>query len=776
MRTKTSPGTIAPPVPKLFLPVFLVLLLYAGVCLVVDSWTGIREILVATEFGPVGRLVEPVQTGDGESTRNLVITTAPDGRWWIMHAERMAREGTFRIRETLSDNPPNGREVHWSSLQMWNLIGLSKVLAFLPRPPGLSPIEWAALFVGPVTWTVFFLIGLLVSWKAFGREAALAWILCLLSARSVLYYFRAGEADHHGLVAMCAALGVLLLAGGRVGIATDPAHAPSRWWFAAAGLFTAMGLWISAATQLPILFASGIGGILATWIASRDPKTRIDPSIWRVWGLVGALASLFFYAVEYFPSHMGWRMEVNHPLYAAAWLAGGELMARLTQAIAQRKIPKLNGRDVLTICLGLLAVLLPAIMIVVGGERVFVVSDHFLYALHDYFINEFMSLAAVAKTTGYHYALYSYTFTLAALLVVGLAIVRRSVPRDQRALLAFVALPALVMTLLAIRQIRWSGTASAMVFPVVLTAVWIVFSARCTRWRRISLGLALFLSSLPTSVAVALRAWDAHERGNTVDQSIIPSVITRDICHRLAAASPGQRLTVLASPSTSTEIVYYGGAKALGTLYWENLAGLRKAAEIYSLQDENEALRRIKELGVTHILLFSWDSFGQRYVRLQRGLGKNDEARDGFIPALLEGTRPQPVWLTPLYYPLPKEYKMGDAEWVRIYAVHPDQSRAEWFHGVALYQLDVGKEDLAERSLREALALEPAKVDSRMALLLLLATQNRPDDLSAEVSLALKNLPENAREKIQQAAQDLSDANQSSASEALMTALLRNSL
>jgi tetratricopeptide (TPR) repeat protein len=209
-------------------------------------------------------------------------------------------------------------------------------------------------------------------------------------------------------------------------------------------------------------------------------------------------------------------------------------------------------------------------------------------------------------------------------------------------------------------------------------------------------------------------------------------------------------------------------------LYWENLEGLRKAAAIYSLRDENEALNRIQELGVTHILLFSWDSFGQRYVRLQRGLGKDDEARDGFIPALLEGTRPQPAWLTPLYYPLPKEYKLGDDQWVRIYAVAPGQSRAEWFHGVAIYQLDAGKEDLAERSLREALTLEPGKVNSRIALLLLLATQQRPAELAAEVQSALKNIGANAHKLIQQAAVDLAKSNQTSAADALQKALSDN--
>jgi hypothetical protein len=759
---------------RLFHLALISTLLYAVLCLGLDTWTGVREILVSTDFGPTGRLVEPISTADGETTRNLVITSAPDGRWWIMHAERMAREGVFRLRETQSDNPPTGREVHWSSLQMWNLIALSRTLEIFPKPQGLSGIEWAALFVGPVTWMVFFLIGLFLSWKVFGKEAALAWMLCMLSARSVLYFFRAGEADHHGLVALFAALGILLLAGARVGFFNKGASPKSAWWFAGAGVSTAMGLWISAATQLPILFATALGGILATWIASRKPTVRVNANAWRVWGFTGALASILLYALEYFPSHMGWRLEVNHPLYSLAWLAGGELMCRITEALGAHSIPKLQWRDHIVLGLCAIAILLPAAFIVFGGERVFVVSDPFLYALHDYFINEFMSLIAVAKSTGYHYALFSYSFTIAALLVVALGICRRGVPKEQFAVLVFASLPVLIMTLLAIRQIRWSGTASAMVIPMVLAAMWLILSKPAPNWRVISAWAVLLLATLPTSVAIVFRVMDAQERGNMVDQSIVPSVVTRDICQRLAATAPGKRLVVLASPSTSTEIIYYGGAKALGTLYWENLEGLRKAADIYSLRDENEALRRIQELGVTHILLFSWDSFGQRYVRLQRGLGKDDEARDGFIPALLEGTRPQPTWLTPLYYPLPEEYKLGNDQWVRIYAVAPGQSKADWFHGIAIYQLDAGKEDLAERSLRESLALQPGKVDSRIALLLLLATQQRPQELSAEVQSAIKNMGANGHNLIQQAAVDLAKSNQTSAADALLKALSDN--
>jgi hypothetical protein len=90
---------------------------------------------------------------------------------------------------------------------------------------------------------------------------------------------------------------------------------------------------------------------------------------------------------------------------------------------------------------------------------------------------------------------------------------------------------------------------------------------------------------------------------------------------------------------------------------------------------------------------------------------------------------------------------------------------------VAIYQLDAGKEDLAERSLREAIALEPDKINSRVALLLLLASQERPRDLATEVRSTLENLHENGRQIIEKAASDLANSNQPSAAASLQKAL-----
>lgn len=729
-----------------------------------DTTLNIREILTATSFGPQGRLVEPLSFPGGEHTRNLVISSAPDGRWWIMHAERMVREGVWRIRGTASDNAPAGREVHWSSLPMWNLVALGQLLAPWNPRADLSSIEWAALFVGPVTFFLFLILGLITSVRAFGIVSAVAFPLAILSARSLQYYFRAGETDHHGLVAMFAMFGVFFLLCGRLGLKTKGDTAPSRTWFIWAGVMSAAGLWISAATQLPVIAATGIGVVFTAWLLPRESKAELDPCVWRLWGFSAALASLGFYLLEYFPSHMGWRLEVNHPVYAAAWAAGGEILYRLVRGIKDRKSPVRNART-LAVAAGLLLVaLLPALLIVFGGERFFVISDKFLYALHDFFINEFQSVLDVSQQTGLHYALFAFSFTVAAVVITCLALIGTKTSAVHRALIVFAAMPAMVMTALAFHQIRWSGAAAALTIPLVIVCFSALQDSRAMAalWRRI---IAWCLLALAASVAPAsqwMRFVDHLESEIMVDKSQVPSVLTRDICQRIAAASGQNRPVILASPSSSTEVIYYGGAKGIGTLYWENLAGLQAGARIYSVKDEQSALSLIKKHGITHLVFFSWDSFGQRYARLDRGLGKEDEARDGFVAGLLEGTRPQPTWLNPLWYPIPKEYELGDDQWVRIYAVAPDQTRSQWLYQVGIYQLDAGKLDLAERSFRESLALESQQSAPRIALIMLLASKGDAAAIKEQTQLFLKAGPRNAAQLLEEAAAQLEKAGQTS--------------
>jgi hypothetical protein len=738
-----------------------------------DAALNTRDVLAATAFGPEGRLVEPIVYSDGERTRNLVITSAPDGRWWIMHAERLAREGGWRIRHTANDNAPDGREVHWSSLQLWNLIGLGKLLGPWKPWPDLSAIEWAALFVGPVILFLFMLLGMVVCDRAFGRAVALAFPLGILGARALQYFFRAGEADHHGLVSMFAMFSILLPVAGRLGLTRPDGPRPARAWFVWAGIAGAAGLWVSAATQLPVVAATGLGVLLASWIVSRRSPAALDPSVWRWWGWSAGLASLGFYVLEYFPSHMGWRLEVNHPVYSLAWVAGGELLARCVEGLRDHRWPLRTVRDhgVAGLCAAL--VVLPAVMILIGGERFFVISNSFLFALHDYFINEFQSAFGSIATAGLMSVLLTYALILPTVAVAGLAVVRSGLTRSALALIAFAAVPAAVMIGLALHQVRWSGTAMALCLPLIMTCLAALAppTSPAPSWRWIAAWAALVLAALPAPAIAIVRLMDQLENWNSVDKAQVPSVLTRDICQRIAASRPDARPVVLASPSSTTEVIYYGGTKGIGTLYWENLAGLRVGAEIYAARDDVKALDLLKKHGITHILLFSWDSFGQRYARLDRGLGRDDEVRDGFIAGLLEGTRPQPVWLNPLWYPIPPEYELGDDQWVRIYEMVPGQSRAQWLYNVGVYQIDAGKPELAMRSFRESITLDGKDPAPHLALVMMVAAQGDKAALEADVRGMEAALGAGARETLANAARQLQEAGQAETAAMITEAL-----
>jgi hypothetical protein len=101
--------------------------------------------------------------------------------------------------------------------------------------------------------------------------------------------------------------------------------------------------------------------------------------------------------------------------------------------------------------------------------------------------------------------------------------------------------------------------------------------------------------------------------------------LARDVAATLRATQPQGDITMLASPNASTMIGYYGRFKTLGTLYWENTAGLKAAAAIYSAPNENEAAQLIRKHGVTHIAILSEENFIQQYFELLHPNLKGEE-------------------------------------------------------------------------------------------------------------------------------------------------------
>jgi hypothetical protein len=112
---------------------------------------------------------------------------------------------------------------------------------------------------------------------------------------------------------------------------------------------------------------------------------------------------------------------------------------------------------------------------------------------------------------------------------------------------------------------------------------------------------------------------------------------------------------VLAGPGSTTQLAWFGGLEGIGTLYWENLDGLRASRWIFGAVDPDSALARLQRHGVTHVVFFGWEG-GVEQLRLSAA---EAGVESGGTPGLLDLVDLQsrandygslPPWLVPLPY------------------------------------------------------------------------------------------------------------------------------
>jgi len=597
-----------------------------------------------------------------------------DSRWWVIHAEKLIVNKKWRVRSTSLDNAPTGREVHWSSSLSWILTGAAYILGYFTHRTAFDCVAEAASLIGPfllltLALALCILVRKLTDWTVAGL-----FFLALCTSLPIYEFFRLGEADHHGLVVVLSMASVLCLLRGNSMIAPEKKRSDFPW-FIASGLVGSIALWISAATFLPVLVGIGIGAILSAFLHPRAALT-INPLRWTQWGLAGCAGGLFFYLVEYFPSHVSWRLEVNHPLYAMAWFAAGYLLTVFISIIRGRR---LMAREVALAALALLTVALPIVLIFCLPGEVFWVSDPFLLALHTKCIGEFQP-AVMFPTSGQAVFTIFNFFIWPIFVMAGLAFLcRSSLPKSEQALLVLATCPAVVLQILAINQIRWSGMAVGLwLISASLIAFFSLRRVRLPLLAFISLGAiaafgVLLYPQLSIRTFFSREDWFAR-----IPKEYATSILLRDVAHRLVQSSPEKLPIVLSGPTSSSDLTYFGALKTLGTLYWENLPGLRHAATIFSQTGEAATKDLMKKAGITHVVVTSWENFGSTYASL---LATPSSAKENLYLDRVLLEQEFPDWLHPLYYPIPSVFGM-DGAWIKVFRVDllqsPSTSLTRW--------------------------------------------------------------------------------------------------
>jgi len=610
------------------------------------------KVATATTRYALPKLDAGSPTGYSGGRRVLVMPRAVDGCHWIMNAQRMAHEGLFRVRTMPDDNAPAGRSLHWSTFILWWMVGLGSIWHGLTGLPLGAAIEdsgaWCLL-------PIHLLFAIVLPWslrKVFGWGASALLTIGIGASYGFASLFFVGSPDHHGLVTGCLLMASLFLAAGMV--------APSsRSWFAWAGLATGAALWISAATAIPALVGLGLGAVLACLFFNNE-----NP--WRIWGWSAGLSSLAFYLLEYFPGPMGLRLEVNHPLYSFALVGAGEILATFASVRSGRRNENLK-RQLVSVVLAACAVLAP-LLVVPADPAAFVLHDKFLYALHKDYIHEFKTLRAWVALQ-HHEALLVALSPLPLLALPVVRLLRTPVPPSWKSAILITASTAAGLTVLALFQVRWLNTAvSLWLGPLAVVAACLATQAghvRLARWEKaVCLLFVLFFSlQMPQRI---VRDLIEHRGKKPVPTSEDMAVVfARDAAYRIRALGGREPVTVASGPTTTTWLMYFGGLKGLGTLYWENVDGLKTAANLYAATDEADAKKILVDHHVAFVAILSTEPFTSEYARLLQGQPPGPPPMDTFAWGLASGSK-VPPWARFIPVPSPAEI---DPSWAAIYDV-----------------------------------------------------------------------------------------------------------
>lgn len=753
----------------------LALVLVAAIGLAgVHDWLGDQHAQLVSSLG---RADVPVSTPYQQIRPDFTV----DGHMWIRYGAALWRgEEGPQLRHTSIDNAPVGREVHWNSgLAWWLAIGgrVWQAVAGGTLEHGVE--RWAMWENLPLL--AFFTV-VLAWWAARcgGLRAGIVVAVAMVGHRAIYEGFWPGYADHHGLIA-ASILGMMLGAYGMRGgwIAWDadadgdfggrkprgpeeaaPAARRAALW---SGVWGGVGMWVSTASLAPVLALVPLAAGLATLIARDEggekrgdrgarggstPPTAearesgvarwFDPRVWRTWGRAGALTSLAFYLLEYWPHHLGWRLEVNHPLYALAWWAGAELTAQALPWLARRGGAARDGRALAwTAVWTVPLVLAPAVAIEIFGTKVFLLGDPFLVGLH-HTITEFLPLMARVRMEGIRSHLETlFIYPVFYIAVLLLMLFGR---REARFKLCLALVPALLLQALGFWQVRWGMSAAPAQVVLLIAALEEVCAARFLRavaWRR-AVVAALAMAAL-FGPALTVRAIETARiaKYRAVLAGDARQIIYREVAETIRESQPAGDVVLFASPNASVNVAFFGAFKTLGTLYWENVEGLKAAAEISSAKSEAEAARLIQKYGVTHVALFKDSNYIAEYARLLNPEATEAEMKATFGYRVL-GQRIVPLWLEPLPYAPPKGLPKNVDPDVLVFRVNPHQTVAQGTYRIGMLQAKLGETKDALESFARVAEMDATDPTPRLRRGELLIKEQKWAEAATEFDAAIE--------------------------------------
>lgn len=585
-------------------------------------------------------------TGFEHGQRTLIVPGlhGPSFRW-IMEAQKSVKDGKLRLRHIDYDAQPDGRETQRTAPYRWWLIVVGWLHRTLFGEPLGYAIERGALIADPLLLGLLLALGAAYAARYFGPVAAIGYTVGGICLFPLAANFQPGAPDPHSLAWVLALGSILpLLVPPRKDGASNRNH------LVVAGIFGGLGLWNDAKSQLPVLLAIVVGGIVSEYIRCRRPgRAPVARSSWRAWALAGALTTLAASVFEFAPNHFSWSLDAVSPIHAVAWWGFGEVL-RAVQVWAGEGRKGFDGRSLALLGLGVLAVAAWPVTGGLTGSGGLLAPDFYALELANHPDGgTAANLGAWLHEAGSPGAKWATLLPVALWLVVLGRMLLGRIEREERGRLLLILLVSIFAVVLARFQLRWWN-----LFDIVALALLTVLLGGAdpgqTRSRWMRLGAVGLL--LPGVFVGFPPAGGGGVKGVTPLDA--QALVARDFSYWLVRRSGPTRDVVFSTPIFSTAAAYYGGFDVVVSSDEEDKTGYLAALRIATASSLDEASVLILSRRVTRVALPLWDPMLANLVRVGRKLGPADPLPDD---ALLVGLLRwgSPVWMQPMNYEVPAQ-------------------------------------------------------------------------------------------------------------------------
>lgn len=577
---------------------------------------------------------EGSHTGWAKGQRSLIIAGHHNVSFnWIREAQLSVQDGKWRLREVDYDTYPEGRKLSSTSVYRWWLVSVGWVRSVVNGESIGLAIERGSLYADPVLFALLVIAGTLYCARSLNSLVGLGFVSGCMCVFPLSANFQAGAPDSHSLSWVLAVGSVLPLF-----VPSFRQRSKAGIHFVVAGVLGGIAFWNDAESQLPLLLAVSLGGLL--WELVTKGKSGVA---WRYWAMPGAIVIVVSSIFEFAPSHFSWSLDAVNPLHALIWLGFAEVLNAVS--IARREgIKSLGTTGYVLAGIGILAVFAWPIVGSTSDTGSLLASDFYAREIANHPAGGLGSNLGVWLGKASGGAKFAVLLPCLLLMIPLFALVNGKVENEKKGLVLFLVSAGAFLLLLSFIQIRWFNLFDT--FAIMLMAVsfgGISGDGIVARLKQFSPAL-LVLPGL--FVGFPVSGGDVESDQPTAMEK--QALVERDYGYWLKHYASFDEIVLFSTPIFSATSAYYGGFNSVVSGEGSDASGFEAAVRLAAADSLQEVSILLESLKISHVAIPLWDPMVEHMVQL--GVGNVAEMPPNvFLLSLRDWD--VPYFLRPLNYP-----------------------------------------------------------------------------------------------------------------------------